>query len=230
MGDLAIDATVRAAVRRGGAHAGVLDIQPVDYHFKQRAGATGTLILFLVDASGSMAARQRMESVKGAVLSLLQSAYEARDQVGVIAFRGAAAETLLPPTRSVEQADAALRELPTGGRTPLAHALVHAHETLARSRQAHPELPVLLVILSDGRANVPLPDGPGDPWEQALQGAGQLAAAGVPALVLDSEVGFVRLGRARHLAQALGAEYLPLDDLGTQDLAYKIRQVAERLI
>ncbi len=225
-GDLAVDATVRAAARRGAAPDGKLSIQPGDFQYKQREGKVGTLILFVVDASGSMAARRRMEAVKGAVVSLLQSAYEQRDQVGVIAFRGVAAEVLLPPTRSVELAEEALRQLPTGGRTPLAHALVIGHELLAKAQRSHPELPVLLVLLSDGKANVPLPGVPGDPWDQALQAATRIADAGTPTLVLDPEVGFVRLGRAQQIAQALAAEYLGLEDLSSQDLVLKIRQRA----
>jgi magnesium chelatase subunit D len=236
--DLAVDATVRAAARRGAAVPpsplagdgpgvrgnGTLHIQPEDLHYKQREGKTGTLILFVVDASGSMAARRRMEAVKGAVLSLLQSAYEQRDQVGVIAFRGVAAELLLPPTRSVELAEQALRQLPTGGRTPLAHALASAHELLDKARQAHADVPVLLVLLSDGKANVPLRNSAGDPWQQSLQAAARLADAGTPALVLDPEVGFVRLGRAQQIAQAMAAECLELEKLSSQDLVLKIRQ------
>jgi magnesium chelatase subunit D len=156
---------------------------------------------------------------------LLQSAYEKRDQVSVIAFRGVAAEVLLAPTRSVEPAERALRQLPTGGRTPLAHALCLAHDVLAKARQSHPELPVLLVLLSDGKANVPLPDRHGDPWRQALEAAAQLASAATPALVLDSEVGFVRLGRARQLAEALAGECLALEELSAQDLVLQIRHM-----
>jgi magnesium chelatase subunit D len=204
---------------------GKLTIEPADLHFKERSGKTGTLILFVVDASGSMAARRRMEVVKAAVLSLLQSAYEQRDQVGVITFRGVAAEMPLAPTRSVELAEEALRQLPTGGRTPLAHALVLAHELLRKNRQAHPELPVLLVVLSDGKANVPLPDLPGDAWAQSLQAAAQLADARTPALVLDPEAGLVRLGRATQLAQALAAECLSLEQLSAQDLVLKVRRM-----
>jgi magnesium chelatase subunit D len=222
--DVAIDATIRAAVLRGGQADCRPVIEPADIHRKERAGRTGTLILFAVDASGSMAARRRMELVKGAVLGLLRSAYEQRDQVGVIAFRGPKAEVLLPPTGSVEQAEAALRALPTGGRTPLAHALVLAGEILGRARQARPDVPALLVLLSDGKANVPLPETGGDPWQQATCAARSLAAAGLPALVLDADAGFVRLGRAAELAQALGAECLPLDGLSAESLVLKVRQ------
>jgi len=219
--DLAVDATIRAAVLRGGQVDGRPVIEKGDLHRKERAGRTGTLILFVVDASGSMAARRRMELVKGAVLGLLQSAYEQRDEVGVIAFRGPLADVLLPPTRSVELADRTLRELPTGGRTPLAHALVTAGALLRRAR---PEVPALLVLVSDGKANVPLPDTTGDPWQQTLAAARELAGEGLPALVLDADAGFVRMGRATELAQALGAECLPLDGLSAETLILKVRQ------
>jgi magnesium chelatase subunit D len=222
--DIAVDATIRAAVLRGGQADGRPVIERADLHRKERAGRTGTLILFAVDASGSMAARRRMELVKGAVLGLLQSAYEQRDEVGVIAFRGPQAEVVLPPTGSVELADRALRALPTGGRTPLAHALVLCGEVLCRGRRARPEMPALLVLLSDGKANVALPDTTGDPWQQALLAARDLAAEGLPALVLDADAGFVRLGRGPELARALGAGCLPLDGLSAETLVLKVRQ------
>jgi magnesium chelatase subunit D len=222
--DLAVDATIRAAVLRGGQIDGRPVIERADLHRKVRTGRTGTLILFTVDASGSMAARRRMELLKGAVLGLLQSAYEQRDEVGVIAFRGPQADLLLPPTGNVELADRALRVLPTGGRTPLAHALVTAGEVFRRARSARPEVPALLVLLSDGKANVPLPDTAGDPWRQSLQAAREVLSAGLPALVLDTDAGFVRLGRAAELAQALGAECLPLEGLSAEMLVLKVRQ------
>jgi magnesium chelatase subunit D len=222
--DVAIDATLRAAARHGLQADGGMTIERSDLHRKERAGRTGTLILFVVDASGSMAARQRMAAVKGSVLGLLQSAYEQRDEVGVIVFRGPNAEVLLPPTRGIDIAEETLRVLPTGGRTPLAHALVVARETIQQAQRSAPDRPVLLVLLSDGKANVGLPESPGDPWHQALQAAEHLAADGTPALVLDTDAGFVRMGRARQLAEALGAEYLPLEELSVETLILKVRQ------
>jgi magnesium chelatase subunit D len=222
--DLAVDATIRAAACRGAWADGRLEVAPADLHRKERAGRTGTLIVFAVDASGSMAARRRMELVKGAVLGLLQSAYEQRDEIAVIAFRGIQAEVLLPPTGSVELAERALRGLPTGGRTPLAHALVLAGEVARRARRLQAGRPVLLVLLSDGKANVSLPGTTGDPWAQALRAAQEVAAEKVPALVLDSDAGFVRLGRAGEVAQALGAECLPLEGLSAEALVLKVRQ------
>jgi len=226
--DLAIDTTLRAAARHGLQADGSMTIARSDLHRKERAGRNGTLILFVVDASGSMAARQRMAAVKGAVLALLQSAYEQRDEVGVLVFRGLNAEVLLPPTRGIDRAEEALHLLPTGGRTPLAHALVLARETIRQSQRSTPGRLVLLVLLSDGKANVSLPEAPGDPWQQALQAARDLAADGIPALVLDSDAGFVRMGRAQQLAQALGAEYLPLEKLSAETLTLKIRQRIKR--
>jgi magnesium chelatase subunit D len=123
---LAVDATLRSASRNGLDNDGRPVVLRSDLHRKERTGRTGTLILFIVDASGSMAARRRMEVVKGAVLSLLRDAYQRRDRVGVIVFRGPAAELLMPPTDSVESAEHAMQALATGGRTPLAHALVLA--------------------------------------------------------------------------------------------------------
>jgi magnesium chelatase subunit D len=221
---LAVDATLRSASRNGLDNDGRPMVMRSDLHRKERTGRTGTLILFIVDASGSMAARRRMEAVKGAVLSLLRDAYQRRDRVGVIVFRGPAAELLLPPTDSVESAEHAMQALATGGRTPLAHALVLAAEVTRRARGADPSLILMPVLLTDGKANVELPGQPGDPWEQALQAAGELAVAGVAALVLDTDDSFVRLGRAREIAEALGAEHLSLDDLTAESLVLHVRE------
>ncbi len=221
--DLALTATLsHAALRSGGlAEAGgLLGVERADLHQRVRSGRQGSLILFVVDASGSMAGLRRMEMVKGAVIALLSDAYQQRDEVGVIAFRGAAAEVLLAPTRSVEIAERELRELPTGGRTPLAHALKAAHEVLARAARSGPE--PLMIVLSDGRANVALEPG-ADPWRESLEWAHVLGRGGVTALVLDTEAGQVRLGRAGELARALGAQCLALDGFDSQSLSITIR-------
>ncbi|AXK40542.1 putative cobaltochelatase [Crenobacter cavernae] len=216
---LAVDATLRSALLR---NPNEFAVTRADLHDKVRVGKQANLILLVVDASGSMAAKRRMEAVKGCVLGLLQDAYQRRDQVAVIAFRGSEAELVLPPTRQVEQAERALSELPTGGRTPLAHALQLAVQTLAQhARQDN--LTPLLVVLSDGRANIAL-DTRQDPWSEALALAAGLADQGTPALVLDTEEGYVRLGRARELAEALQGEYLPLDSLSADQLTLTIRE------
>ncbi|MCK9202713.1 MAG: magnesium chelatase subunit D family protein, partial [Gallionella sp.] len=139
---LAVGATLRSAALRG---ADDFQVTKNDLHQQVRSGKNANLILFVVDASGSMAAQRRMEAVKGAVLSLLTDAYQQRDEVAVISFRGDSAQLLLSPTRSVDLAEQNLRELPTGGRTPLPHALSLALETLEK-----PGMPPLLVLLSDG--------------------------------------------------------------------------------
>jgi magnesium chelatase subunit D len=222
--DVALAATIRAAAQRGEWVDGRLTVSPADLHRKERNGRTGTLLLFVVDASGSMAARRRMELVKGTVLGLLRSAYEQRDEVAVIVFRGPQAELLLPPTRSVELAERVLQDLPTGGRTPLAHALVVAAKTVEQWRRQHTEMPILLVLLSDGRANVALDGTTADPWQQALEAAKSLASANVPALVLDTNAGFVRLGRIEELARNLGAASLSLEDFSAEKLLLKLRK------
>ena len=213
--ELAVTATLQHSLLRTGGvpPGGRLEVTAEDLHQKVRSGRQGSLILFVVDASGSMAALQRMEMVKGTVLALLRDAYERRDEVGMIAFRGTKAELLLSPTRSVDTAERQLRELPTGGRTPLAHALQIASDLLTQySGPSRPQ--PLLIVLSDGKANVPL-DGTGDAWEQALQYAQSFGRKDIAALVLDTEVGFVRLGRAQGLANALNAPCLSLEELGS---------------
>ena len=215
--DLAVTATLHHSLMRTGGlpPGGRLEVTAEDLHQKVRSGRQGSLILFVVDASGSMAALQRMEMVKGAVLALLRDAYERRDEVGVIAFRGSKAALLLSPTRSVDTAELQLRELPTGGRTPLAHALQVASDVL--NQNSGPSRPQpLLIVLSDGKANVPL-DGTGDAWEQSLQYAQSFARKGIAALVLDTEVGFVRMGRAQGLADALNAPCLSLEELSSSE-------------
>lgn len=222
--ELAVDATLRAAARRGPHAGGRLIIAKADLHRKERLGRAGTLILLVVDASGSMAAQQRMKAVKGATLGFLLDAYSRRDRVAIIAFRGPRAHVLLPPTNSVDLAERHLRVLPTGGRTPLAHALVLAWQVLRQARRQDPDLISLTVLLTDGKANVPLPDTQGDPWHQALEAAQRLAADGFPALVLDTETGYVRLGRARELAEALRATYMPLEEISASTLLLAVRQ------
>lgn len=213
---LAIAATLKSAAMRDAAE---FSVKRSDLHQNVRRGKTANLILLVVDASGSMAAQQRMEAVKGAVLSLLTDAYQQRDEVAVISFRGESASILLTPTRSVEQAELALRELPTGGRTPLSHALQLALDMLEKTDTRN--APPLLIVLSDGKANVALQEN-GDPWRETLALADLIAERAIPALVLDTETGYLRLGRANQLSQAMGAEYLTLEALSAENLALTI--------
>lgn len=215
--DIALTDTVLHALARDPEQ---LSVGRHDLHQKVRNGKAGHLILFVVDASGSMAAGKRMEAVKGSVMSLLEDAYQKRNMVAVIAFRGVEASVLLEPTRSTELAEQALEKLPTGGRTPLPHALQLAENMLAALAKNNSIQP-FLVILSDGKANVPLAGGGGDAWRQSLQLAENLK---YPALVLDTESGYVRYGKARELAAALGGEYLSLQALSANEITETISE------
>jgi magnesium chelatase subunit D len=180
-----------------------------DLRFKLRAAPVGRLTLFVVDASGSMAARKRMALAKGAILRLLLRAYQTREEVALLAFRGASAEVLLPPTSSVHLASARLRQLPTGGRTPLAHALRAAAHLLHQASQRRATRRQRLVLISDGRANVSLATG-GDAYADALAEAAALKIKKTQSVIIDTEDGPVHLHRAAALASALGASYLHL--------------------
>ncbi len=223
LGDLALDATLRAAALRRPDQGSQLTVLPVDYRRKVRESRIGNLILFLVDASGSMAARRRMVAVKGAIFSLLVDAYQKRDQVGLITFRNAGADLLLPPTNSVYQAQQLLQEMPAGGLTPLASGLRLAAQILHRRRFMSDKLSPLLVLLSDGRANVSLSDDSTRALEDAGRMATLLATMKLSALVVDCEIGFPRLGLARSLAEDLSARYLKLEELAAENLAHSVR-------
>jgi magnesium chelatase subunit D len=198
--DLHVNATLTASaphqVSRGRTGPGLI-LESGDLRERRREGRESNLVLFAVDASGSMAAARRMEAVKGAVLSLLLDAYQRRDKVGLISFRGTGAELLLPPTSSADAAARRLETMPTGGRTPLAAGLTEAYATLRREKLRDPLRRPLLVVVTDGRHNAG-----GDP----APAAGLLRRDGVAAVVVDCESGPVRLGLAAALARALGAD------------------------
>jgi len=205
--DVHLTATLTASAPhqrlRGRTGPGLL-LEPADLREHRREGRESNLVLFAVDASGSMAARRRMEAVKGAVLSLLLDAYQRRDKVGLICFRGAGAELLLPPTSSVDAAARRLAAMPAGGRTPLAAGLAEAQATLRRERLRDPRRRPLLVVVTDGRHTAGAEPG---------TAAASLRRDGIASVVVDCESGPVRLGLAAGLAQALGAEYLNLSSL-----------------
>jgi magnesium chelatase subunit D len=216
-----LGATLMAAAphqRERGRSGGGLILHRGDLRAARREGRESNLVLFLVDASGSMAARARMSAVKGAVLSLLLDAYQRRDKIGLIAFRDRSADLLLPPTSSVEAAAARLTTLPTGGRTPLAAGLLEAHAVLARERRRDPKRRPLLVIVTDGRHTS------GQHPEPA---AGLLRAAGIASVVIDCEAGPVRLGLAGSLAGHLGGCCLQLGELAAGELADSVRMLRE---
>ncbi|MDN3357444.1 magnesium chelatase subunit D family protein [Actinomadura sp. DC4] len=198
---------------RGRSGPGLV-IHADDIREPVREGREGNLVLFVVDASGSMAARQRMRAVKGAVLSLLLDAYQRRDKVGLITFRGTSAETALPPTSSVEAGARRLEDLPTGGRTPLAAGLLRAAGVLRAEHLRDPARRPLVVVVTDGRATHGSVD-------DALRAAGLLRDAA--SVVVDCESGPVRLGLAVRLAEHLGAETVRLEDLPADGLAGVVR-------
>ncbi|WP_371556841.1 putative cobaltochelatase [Streptomyces longwoodensis] len=220
---LHLAATVQAAAphqRARGRSGPGLVIRRDDLRQAAREGREGNLVLFVVDASGSMAARQRMSAVKGAVLSLLLDAYQRRDKVGLVTFRGFAADVALPPTSSVDAAAARLESLPTGGRTPLAAGLLKAHEVLRVERLRDPARRALVVVVTDGRAT-------GGPEPVALAGraARLFAAEQVASVVVDCESGPVRLGLAGQLATELGGTAVTLDELRADAIAGLVKDV-----
>ena len=229
--DLALDATLRAAAphqerRRESADedaGSMLVIEPWDVREKVRETKTGSLILFVVDASGSMGAQRRMVAVKGAVLSLLLDAYQRRDRVALISFRGTSADLLLPPTNSVDLAQLYLQDLPTGGRTPLSKGLYLALETLETERLKDRNVLPLVVVLSDGRANVAMDGGSAQAVEEARNYASIFEDKGMTSVVIDTELDFIKLQMAKPFAEAMGARYLKLEDLRADSLADAVR-------
>lgn len=217
-------ATIRSAAphqhARGRTGPG-LAVRASDVRLAVREGREGNLVLFCVDASGSMGTKKRMGEVKTAIVSLLLDAYQRRDTVGLVTFAGAAATVALPPTGSVETAVRRLESLPTGGRTPLAEGLLQTAEVLRIAAIRDPRRRPLLVLVTDGRATH------GDnAFARARQAAGWLAQQGIATVVVDCEPRRgVRLGLAAELAADLGAEYLDLGDVAAGNL---IRTVTER--
>lgn len=220
---LHLAATVQAAAphqRARGRSGRGLVVRRDDLRQAVREGREGNLVLFVVDASGSMAARQRMTAVKGAVLSLLMDAYQRRDKVGLITFRGKDAEVVLPPTSSVDAAAARLEMLPTGGRTPVAAGLLKAHDVLRVERLRDPSRRPLLVVVTDGRAT----GGP-EPVALAARAARLHEVEGTASVVVDCESGPVRLGLAVSLAGELGGTAVTLDELRADSIAGLVKDV-----
>ena len=206
-------AAERHAARGTGLRGDRLRLDPADLRTAVREGREANLLVFCVDASGSMAARRRMGQVKTAVLSLLTDAYRRRDRVAMIAFRGAGAEVVLPPTGSVEVAATRLDDLATGGRTPLAEGLESAHDLVRRERLRDPRIRPLLIVVTDGRATA----GP-DAVARSQRMAGRLGSLGVPGVVVDCEQGPLRLGLAATLAAHLRAEHVPMAQVSADGL------------
>ena len=217
--DIALDATIRAAapyqrVRCGNGCA--ITIRKCDLRQKVREKRIGNTFLFAVDASGSMGARRRMAAVKGAILQMLEEAYQKRDLVGMLAFRRQQAELLLPPTRSVELAHKCLAVMPTGGKTPLAAGLALALLVLLRLKRQELEPEPVLILLTDGRANASATGE--DPVAEAVKIAAKIRQAKISAVVIDTEADYLKLGIAAKIASAMGAAYYSLQSISKEDV------------
>ncbi len=223
--DIALDATIRAAAVHQKDRAGILaiKIETSDLREKVRERKMGNTVLFVVDASGSMGAQQRMTAVKGAILSLLIDAYQKRDRVGLVVFRGKTAEVLLPPTSSVELARKYMQQLPVGGKTPLAHGLSKAFEVLQREKMINQHTIPRLILISDGKANVSM--GSGSPMDDAKEVAAHIRDSGIASIVIDSEKGFIAFGLAQVLSEEMGAKYLKLEDLQADRIADVVKGI-----
>jgi magnesium chelatase subunit D len=214
---LALAATLRAAACRqaGGRWNGKgrlrLEVLPEDFRVPVRQGAVEYQYLFVVDASGSMAARRRMEATKGLLIGLLETAYRKRDRVALLIFAGTAPRLVLPPTRSARRAQRFLRDLPVGGRTPMASALQQARWIVARTTTITKELQQAVVVVSDGRSNVGPPGM--DPLEAVAGEFMILSKTGVPVILLDAEEGPIRFGLMGLWAKRFGFVYEKLTDL-----------------
>ena len=187
-----------------------LVIKPQDYRRKAREKRIGAYQLFVVDASGSMAARHRMEATKAAILSLLRDSYIHRDSVGLIAFRKESAEVLLPFTRSVERAERLLASMPTGGKTPLAHGLRMAYIMCDRLLRAHRAERIQIIYITDGRATSGDSE---DPVAESKQWARILGTLPVDCIVIDTETGFIKLGLAKELCKLMNGSYYAMDTI-----------------
>lgn len=220
--NLSIAGTIQRSITRTG---GQLQVEKTDWQEKVRQTKSGMLIVFVIDSSGSMAAVNRMEMVKGCVSSLLRDAYQNRDEIAVISFRGENAEVLINPGKNTQQALRQLEQLPTGGRSPLSHALCIARAILTQYRGK--QLLPLLVVITDGKANVSMQPGI-DPWQETLHIADELSSARMPALFIDTENDFIRLGKTRQLAQHMNADYVLMEEITADKLAVRIKSVAGR--
>lgn len=225
--DIALTASIRAAapyqVLRDHSELAVL-LTRDDLREKVREKRQGRNILFLVDGSGSIGAQRRMVAVKGAILSMLRDAYQKRDSIGMAVFRTDHAEEVLPLTRSILKAYHVLSEIPTGGRTPLTHGLIKGHEILREhiSRDSSP----VMVILSDGRCNVPYTAGE-KPLDEMFNTARALSDSGICFIVIDTECGRLRFGMALDLCRALNGTYLKLEDLNADCIERSVRLVMD---
>jgi len=228
--DIAFDATLRAAAphqrdRQAQRKKVAFAIQPSDLQRKVRVRKAANLILFVVDASWSMAVAERMAATKGAIFSLLTDAYQRRDRVGLIVFQKDRAMTILPPTNSVQLARRALADIPVGGKTPLSAGLNLALEVFRKERILHPDVLPLMILLTDGAGNVSMGDLP--PQEEAHRVADRIRQAGIRSVVVNMEHAAFDQGLAQALAERLDGPCYTLHELKAEHLYQAVRQELE---
>jgi magnesium chelatase subunit D len=224
--DLAFDATIRAAApyqkQRGEQRKYVaFAIRPSDFQRKVRVKKTANLVLFVVDASWSMAVAERMSATKGAILSLLTDAYQRRDRVGLVVFQKDRATLVLQPTNSIQLAQRALADIPVGGKTPLSAGLYLAHQVIKREQILHPDVQPLIILLTDGAGNVSI--GTMSPQEEAHRLAEEIAANEIRSVVINMEHAAFDQGLAQSLAEHLSAPCYTLHELKAETLYQAVR-------
>lgn len=229
--DIAFDATLRTAAlhqkRRHeealarGEEAMALELRKHDLQRKVRVRRANNLILFVVDASWSMAAAERMEATKGAIMSLLMDAYQRRDQVGLVVFQKERARLVLPPTSSVDLASRALKEIPVGGKTPLSSGLLLAYRICQGAVRRDPETRPIIILLTDGAGNVSMTGMPAQ--EEAMAMAHLIGQAHIRCVVVNMEHAAFDRGLAQALADAMGAPCYCLPDLAAESLVRTVQ-------
>jgi magnesium chelatase subunit D len=223
--DIALDATIRQAALQQverESEPGTFIILPQDVQKKVRVRRAANLVLFVVDASWSMAGAQRMEATKGAIMSLLVDAYQKRDRVGLVVFQKEEARIVLPFTSSVELAQKALRHLPVGGKTPLSAGLMLAYRAFRREMRLHPKAMPLMILLTDGAGNVSLTETP--PQEECHKIADLIHRAGIHSVVINMEHEAYDRGLAANLARALEGPCYCLAELRAKELYRTVRE------
>jgi magnesium chelatase subunit D len=230
--DLAFDATMRAAapmqLQRADERAerGVaFSIETADFHKKVRVKRAANLILFVVDASWSMAVAERMSATKGAIMSLLTDAYQRRDRVGLIVFQKNKSTLVLPPTNSIQLAQRALADIPVGGKTPLSAGLTMAFKIFEQEKHTHPDVMPMMILLTDGAGNVAMTNLP--PQEEAHRAAEQFKEEHIRSIVINMEHAAFDQGLARALAEHLGAPCYTLRELKAESLYATVKEELE---
>lgn len=225
--DIAFDATIRAAApyqkaREEEREDVAFSIRSSDLQRKVRVRRSANLVLFVVDASWSMAVAERMAATKGAILSLLTDAYQRRDRVGLVVFQKDRATLVLPPSNSIELARRALSDIPVGGKTPLSAGLFLAYQVIRRELNAHPDVIPLMILLTDGAGNVSMSDEL-PPQEEAHRIAAHIAREVIRSVVVNMEHAAFDQGLAQELSEHLKAPCYTLSDLHAESLYQTVR-------